>query len=216
MVWLVGSFAGVAIAKSFYNHYFLQPLPALCIITGLVLLRLLVGARGKEVRAGAPSMAVLLFIALGMLGAAGAVAKDTLKPAMHTHAPGVGWLKDTPAQIAAAIRPVLDRTPGATIFVFDYEPIIYGLVHVAPPTRYAFPAFYIDASGSAMAGIDAVRVVAGVLAKKPLFIIVSRTMRGLVKPRNDAVYDRVDRTLAEHYKAWKEFPQAIVYRRRSP
>jgi len=90
-LWLLGGCLGVAAAKSFYDHYFLQLLPILCIACGLLISRL-------------PRLRVLATLALLTLPAAAAIA--ALREAA---------LPDIPAEIAAVLPPgslyVFDSQP---------------------------------------------------------------------------------------------------------
>jgi 4-amino-4-deoxy-L-arabinose transferase-like glycosyltransferase len=213
-IWLAGGFAGVVVQKQFFPHYFLQLLPALCTATTLVLARSWIGSQERGTDADVTAILLLMFVASGEFAAAAAAAQADLKPALRQENPGLGWLKDTPAQVAAAIIPELSRSSGETIYVLDYEPIIYSLAHVPPPTRYAFPPFLIDTNMAAMARIDAGREVQRILALHPLFIVRTTNMRGPANPRNDQVYELVDRYMAKHYERFRTFAEATVYRRR--
>lgn len=212
LFWIVGDFVGIFSARLFFVHYFLQALPAFCIATAWVLARLLPWA-------AAPSMGsrilVLLFIVAGPAAGAAGVVKDTLKPVVMGEAATTGWLRDTPARIAAAIRSELSRAPGETLYVFDYQPMIYPLAGVAPPTRYAFPPFIVGRGGSRVAGIDADREFAAVMAWRPLFIVQARDQKWhSADDENTSVFDALRRAVAERYEVWKVYDEAIVYRRR--
>jgi hypothetical protein len=90
-VWLLGGCAGVVAAKSFYDHYFLQLLPILCIACGLLISRL-------------PRLRVLATLATLVLPAAAAI--GALREAA---------LPDIPSEIAAVLPPgslyVFDSQP---------------------------------------------------------------------------------------------------------
>jgi hypothetical protein len=213
LVWLAGGFAGAVSLRLLYWHHYLQPLPALCITTAWVLERLL---SSSEARSVGRSLAVMAFVMTGPVAGAAGIIKNTLKPAVTGGAEASGWLRDSPAQIAAALRPELARAPGETIYVFDYQPIIYSLAGIAAPTRYALPDFIVRRSGSDIAGIDADREVSAILARWPLFIITSAQDPTKERPGegyNASVYAALDRLIAERYEVWKSYKEAFVYRR---
>ncbi len=89
--WLLGGCVGVVAAKSFYDHYFLQLLPILCIACGLLISRL-------------PRLRVLATLAILVLPAAAAI--GALREAA---------LPDIPSEIAAVLPPgslyVFDSQP---------------------------------------------------------------------------------------------------------
>jgi 4-amino-4-deoxy-L-arabinose transferase-like glycosyltransferase len=207
MAWLFCSIIGVVGGKTFYDHYFLQLLPALCIATSWTLAR-------HIPMAGPPRVLLLAFVVLGVASSAAVVAHDTLRPALHAAGTGIGPMKDTPAQIAALIAPDLARTPSAFVWVFDYEPVIYSLLHAPPPTKYVGP-FLFDKEMAAIPRIDARREAAMVLERAPLFVVRSADPNGPAGTANrlDGVYALVDHELAKHYAVAWVFPKAIVYRR---
>jgi len=204
-LWLLGGCCGVVAAKSFFDHYFLQLLPVLCVAAAWVMHRL---PRPRPVWLGALfALAVLALPAL----AAGTAWRDALGPVLSF---SDGWPKlhaDVPAQIAADIRPALAASPGAAIYVFDDQPIIYSLTHEAPPTRFAFPSILTTSFLANVAGVDAVAEVARILASRPLFII-RRTQPPIgTNPLNPAVYAEMNSALAMHYLLWRNYPGSEVY-----
>jgi len=220
VTWIAGAFTGVVVGKSFFPHFLLQPLPALCVATAWVLAQRLTGRRQHPAIHGgdgaAPIRLVLVFVVLGLASGAAAIAEGTLMPvSYHREDAGIGWLKDTPAQIAAAIAPELARSPEEILYVLDYEPIIYSLAHAAPPTRYAFPPFLIDRHDAELPGVDADQEVERILARCPMFIVRTRDIQGPMDPlrRNDDVYRRVNREMTDRYVPVKQFPEATLYRR---
>jgi hypothetical protein len=214
LAWLFAGFIGVAALQFRYTHYFLPLLAPLCATTGWV-----VGRLFDAVGRAAPKSAALLlaFVLAAQAASAVNIEKQTLKPVLMATSPGIGWLKDTPAQIAAAIRPILSAAPGETIYVFDYEPIIYPLAGVIPPTRYAYSAYLISEKLAEFSNIDVARAFDQSIAKRPLFIIVARDTSWHPPEDHTAVaYARIGPVLADKYQLWKTFDDALVYRRKAP
>ncbi len=139
--WLLAGLLGVAASKSFYDHYFLQVLPALCVILGVWLPR---------IRTARPAF-ILAALALPLLAAKTAL-RDTTGP-------------DVPREIAAALP------PHASLYVFDSQPIIYALANAAPPTRYVLPTEITGLLLPHVAGVNAAAELARILATHPQFII---------------------------------------------
>jgi 4-amino-4-deoxy-L-arabinose transferase-like glycosyltransferase len=195
-LWLIGGSVGVGAAKSFYDHYFLQVLPALCVAFAWLawLIRpLLPGWTGKVLLAGA---LVLPF------GAAAAALRQAAAP-------------QASSGIAAALRPLLAAMPGARVYVFDDQPIIYGLLHETPPTRYVLPSVLTDPFLSRVAGVDAPAEEARILASRPQFIICQTRPRLAPGVTDMPVYDEVAAALAAHYTLLMVQAGTSVYRRRA-
>ncbi len=204
-IWLLGGCIGVVAAKSFFDHYFLQLLPVLCVSAAWVMRRL---PRPRPLWLGA--LFGLAVLALPALAAATAW-RDALGPVLSFRDGHPELHPDVPAQIAADIRPVLAASPGAAIYVFDDQPIIYSLAHETPPTRFAFPSILTTGFLANVAGVDAVAEVARILATCPLFII-RRTQPPIgTNPLNLAVYAEMNSALAAHYRLWRAYPGSNVY-----
>jgi len=212
--WLLAAFVGVASLQFRYVHYFLELLPPLAVATGWVAMRLLDGA---GTRARAAVAAILALVLAAQLSSAASIEKETLKPVVNAKMPGIGWLRDGPAQIAAAIRPELAAHPGAILYVFDYEPILYHLARAVPPTRYAWPAYLVSRKLAQFSNIDVARAFDAIMAQKPYLIVVARnTTWHSPEDHTHVAYARIGPELAAHYELWKTFDEAWVYRRRAP
>ncbi len=204
-LWLLGGCCGVAAAKSFFDHYFLQLLPVLCVAAGWLLHRL---QRPRPVWLAAVfAVAVLALPAL----AAATAWRDALGPVLRFQDGRPILQPDEPAQIAADLTPALAASPGAAIYVFDDQPIIYSLAHKSPPTRFAFPSVLTTSFLAHVAGVDPVAEVARILAARPLFIIRAKQPPLGTNPLNPAVYAEMQSTLAAHYRLWRGYPGSEVY-----
>jgi len=181
--WLLGGLVGVASAKSFYDHYFLQILPVLCVILGLWF-------------AALPRARVVFLLAMLALPAwaAWTAYGDTQGP-------------DVPRLIAA------DLPRGASIYVFDSQPILYALTGATPPTRYVLPTELTGKTLPYVAGVNAPAEVQNILAGAPEFIIRRATMPSAANP---AIYALLDRALAARYQPWRSYTGVVVYKLTSP
>ncbi len=197
LVWLVSALAGAVSARLFYDHYFLEMLPPLCTGTGLAL------PSGRRLR---PALAALV-LALPALAAGRAVAGG-LAPILRCGQGGCVLHEDTPRLIAA-------RVPrGASLYVFDSEPILYALTGSAPPTPYVLPSVLTRRRLAPVAGVDPKREVARILAERPEFIVI-RPPRARDPATDDPdVYAELDAALAASYRLEAAFPDAMLYRRR--
>lgn len=206
LLWVAGAMVGTASAKSFYPHYFLQPLPALCLTA------VWIAGRTLPYR-GVTGMAMT--VALLVQPAAGArdAIAETWDP-VRLDAPGVGWLRDEPARIAADLRPALAGLSGTPLYVVDYQPILYHLTAAPTPTRFAFPSFIIGRFLSRVVAVDPRAEFAAIAAQHPHFIVRARDRHPSVERDNLEVYVALAALLDTEYRVWKTYPNAVVYRRR--
>ncbi len=193
MLWLAGGAFGVASAKSFYDHYFLQILPPLCLAFVWLLARPACRLAGLPRGAFAALAAILLAIP-AFAGEAALAALDE---------------PDTPSRIAATLRPAI--AAGATLYIFDGQPIIYALTGAVPPTRYVFPSVLTKCALEHVAGIDAARKVAAILSQSPGYIVRNRYPPAT--GADAAVYEEVTKFLASRYKIFEQYPDELVYQR---
>ena len=186
LLWLLGGLVGAVSAKSFYDHYFLQCLPALCVLAGLAWARL------------RPRVALgLLFLAFlaGLPLQAGWLA---LRYAMGP---------DVPTQIAATLA----AARAQSLYVFDSQPIIYALTGLPAPTRFVLPSELTGLTLPQVAGVEPVREVARILSQDPQYIVRRAPPPGR-DVGNPAVYAALDAALAARYRLVQSWPGAALYR----
>jgi 4-amino-4-deoxy-L-arabinose transferase-like glycosyltransferase len=212
-LWLAGGCIGVASAKSFYDHYFLQILPVMCVTLAWLALNLAFTRNLPRLAMLALGTAVL---ALPILAAATALSQAAT-PVITLANGHVALRRDTPARIASEIRPLLANPvqPGQ-LFVFDYQPIIYSLDGQIPPTRFLLPSVLTTCQLARVARAPALHEITRILGTNPAFIIRSRYPYKDPATVNLRVYAAVDRTLAARYQLWRVYKDAIVYRLRTP
>jgi len=208
VLWLAGGCVGVAAAKLFYDHYFLQILPVLCVSLALVLARATGGMSlwKREVLFAA-------ILAIPCFGAGESLMAACLPLVTAQDGPQVPH-QDTPARIAAAIANLPPGSP-RQVFVFDYQPIIYSLAGQTPPTRYAFPSVLTKCFLSHVAGVRAAAEIHRILAADPEFIVRSQYPLTGSTVINQAVYDEVNQDIAARYDLWRSYSDAAVYRLRA-
>ena len=187
-LWLLCALVGAASAKSFYDHYFLQTLPPLCVSLGVLYARL------------PPRPALRALFVIAALALPLRAAQLALKYAIG------------PDVIAAAGADLAARHP-ASLYVFDSQPILYALTDTQLPTRYVLPSVLTRVLLPRVAGVDAPAEVARILAGKPQFI-VRRTPAPSNDLANPAVYGELDATLARDYAPWRSYPGMTVYERK--
>jgi 4-amino-4-deoxy-L-arabinose transferase-like glycosyltransferase len=215
-LWLAGGCVGVASAKSYFDHYFLQILPVMCITLAWLPLNLAFTRRLPRPAVLALCAAVM---ALPLVAAATAISQAAT-PIFALRNGHIALQPDTPARIAHEIQPLLAKPAAALatgqLFVFDYQPIIYSLAGQNPPTRYPFPSVLTRCQLARVARAPAMHEIARILATNPQFIVRSRFPYQDPTIVNLRVYAAVDRSLAARYQLWRIYNDAVVYRLRSP
>jgi 4-amino-4-deoxy-L-arabinose transferase-like glycosyltransferase len=187
LLWLLGALLGAASAKSFYDHYFLQALPALCVLAGIGFARLPTGGAVRDV--------FCAFLASLPLHAGWQALRYATGP-------------DLPAEIAAT----LTAAHAQSLYIFDSEPIIYPLTGLPAPTRFVLPSELMGLTLPQVAGVNPVAEVARILGTKPQYIVRRAPPPG-PDVGNPQVYAVLDAALAAHYALVWSWPGAGVYKR---
>jgi 4-amino-4-deoxy-L-arabinose transferase-like glycosyltransferase len=189
-LWLLCALAGAASAKSFYDHYFLQALPPLCICLGA--LYALLPPR-------LPLRAALVAAALA----------QPLRAAQQAMAYAI-----SPDIISTAGADLAAQHP-TSLYVFDAQPILYALANTPLPTRYVLPSVLTRTTLPRVAGVDAPAEVARILATRPQFI-ARRAPAPNDLLTNQAIYAALDAALAQNYTLWRAYPGMTIYKRLNP
>jgi hypothetical protein len=126
---------------------------------------------------------------------------------MHDRATsGVPETGDPPALAARYIRG--KAAPGDRVYVVDYQPVIYYLLDLPAPTRYAFPPFLADTTLNRVANVDAPRELRRILASAPRFLVLGRPLS------NAAFYRVLDPLVDRYYQVDTESPSFLIFRLR--
>ncbi len=203
-LWLLGGCVGVAAAKSFYDHYFLQLLPVLCVTLGWWA-SCLPGWRRPML-----GLAAALVLALPAWAAVVAL-RQAAAPVLAWQGTHFVIRPDTPRLIARDLAPALGD---GGLYVFDGQPILYALLRRQPPTRYVFPSILTTGFLAHVAEVDAPAEVTRILAGRPRFIVRSLMPRTDPKVIDPLVYALLDTALAKDYRLWRRYPGSVVYRLR--
>lgn len=200
--WAVAAAIDVVLPGQFWPHYFLLIMPAAALSVGHIADSLY----DARPRLAAIAVPVALLAVSNPMG----VYRDALKmQAFADH--------DAPRIIANAIRE--DTSPGDSIFVFNYQPILYFLTGSKLPTRHVFPADWARRF-SAVSGIDPARELDAIFREQPEFVVfLDNDWIGM----GDAVFDDLRRRLSGYERQFEIVDKQImpdptaveVYRRKS-
>jgi 4-amino-4-deoxy-L-arabinose transferase-like glycosyltransferase len=161
LLWLATAALAVAAPGFFFLHYFLIAVPPLALLaaTGAYAFMRHIGAA----RARLGLAALMAVVAVDM------VATDLTPRLQRGFSMGT---PDTPRRMAALMNDELQ--PGDTIFVPNYQPVVYFLTQARLPTRFPFPV-HLTGGFANLAGVDTDAEVARILASRPRFIVLDRT-----------------------------------------
>jgi hypothetical protein len=161
--WLAMAVAGVLLFGTYYNHYALPLLVPLSVAAAPLL-------GSSAARLGRiPAMLALSLVAVTATG---------VITAMHLRSRGNG------SEVRALAEAV---TPGASLYVFDGETILYFLTRSPLPTPYVFPTHLNDLREVGGIGVDPVAELRRILASRPAFIATTDTTRPRINPESWAL-----------------------------
>jgi hypothetical protein len=179
VLWLVAAGLDVVLPLKFWPHYFNTLIAPLCLPAAFAVVSI-AQQRGRSSAISAAGLALLLLVP-----AAYGDAADMARVQRRT-------LHDLPRLVADRIA-ASART--GTVYVFNYEPIIYYLADAAPPTRYVLlPA---DITVPELAA-----EVRRVMSLQPGYIVVTDSPLFFIAPE---IQDIVEGELAKSYVLDSEF-----------
>ncbi|WP_424812396.1 ArnT family glycosyltransferase [Roseococcus sp. YIM B11640] len=168
LAWLLAAALAVAGPGHFFPHYFLIAIPPLSLLAAsgaYSFARFMAGHRGR-----------MLLSILVLAVALDNVATDLSPRLSRGFAMGS---PDTPRRMAALMNDELE--PGDTIFVPNYQPVVYFLTHAKLPTRFPFPV-HLTGSFANLAGVDTDAEVKRILESRPRFIVLDRSEWFAMRP----------------------------------
>jgi hypothetical protein len=200
VVWVGAVAACIWFLRIASDHYFLQFLPSLSLLTGLLIGRgILTAIPARRTRIGVMGMlATLSFFA---------IAKE---PLLHSGyivwerlVGGEPFAGDTPRRIAADLKPELQ--PGDAIYVLGFQPIVYYLTGAELATRFAFTGLpHRDYPGrDGCPWVDQKTEMQRVLNSQPRFIVVEDGV--FLHELDPEVKNLLTETLARSYRSKKRY-----------
>jgi hypothetical protein len=197
--WFIFPLIAVLAARRLDGHHFLQLLAPLSLFTGLLVAGLLRLARqpidGRQI------LAVLLILLSTLTPLAYGKGAETAKILASHFIKGRPWPQDANVTVADYLRGVI--RPGESLFVVDYNPVIYTMVDAPIPTPYILPVFLIDQWYEAVANIDQVQVLDETMARKPTYVVLQ------ARPNREFTNQRVAQRLTERLTASYTLEQTV-------
>jgi hypothetical protein len=153
LAWAVAAVIDVALPGKFWPHYFLLIMAPAALLAGVVAAKLY-RARGRLSAWAVPALVLLACNPVGVYA-----------DSMRARAFGQN---DAPELVARLIRE--DLSPGASIFVFNYQPVVYFLTGAKLPTRHVLPADW-SRRFSAVTGVNPLKELDKVFGTQPEYVV---------------------------------------------
>jgi len=161
LLWLGTSALAVAAPGFFFPHYFLIAVPPLALLAAVGAYAFMRQIGASRARLGLATLIAVVSVDM--------MATDLTPRLARGFSMGT---PDTPRRMAALMNDELQ--PGDTIFVPNYQPVVYFLTEARLPTRFPFPV-HLTGGFANLAGVDTDAEVARILASRPRFIVLDRT-----------------------------------------
>lgn len=208
VAWTAASAVDLVLPGQFWPHYFLLLLPGVSLLTGH-LASLLAADRGWKRAHPRWAACAVLTASIFSLNPVG-IYRDGVKVRAFTR-------NDVAREIADRIKPKI--SPAGTIFVFNYQPVIYFLVGSALPTRHVLPADWGQQFNHAT-GVRPVSAIRAVFATEPDFVIVAERDPLHIGEKAEAAFRRYLSAYKEQFQVVDDvsMPEPVtvkVYRRDS-
>lgn len=193
-IWFIFALVDAVFTQRLFGHHFLQILPPLCVLLGLVVAGAL--GHGSSAPAACQKGVLIALILLGpLVPRAYPEAAGSLQVLYRQFISRQQPVEDTPAQVARYLRQQMG--PNETLFVVDYEPIVYYLVDAEVVTQYLFTSHLTDEVYRRADGIDQSAEIEAVFARQPTYVVRRTPKHGAFT--NMEVAARVDAHLKQGY-----------------
>jgi hypothetical protein len=192
VLWLVAAGLDVILPLKFWPHYFNKLIPALCLLAAFAVVAV-AQQRGRSSAISAAGLVLFLLVP-----ATYGDVTDMTKVRRRT-------LHDVPRLVADRIA---TSARIGTVYVFNYEPIIYYLADVPPPTRYVLLPADITARELAadVRRIMSLRPSYIVLTDSPVFLF-PQEVQDIVEGELPKIYvldsEFIDSVTAEHVRLYR-------------
>jgi len=155
LVWSIAALIDVGLPLKFYNHYYFTLYPPICIAAAVALS---LAARNR-IKHFALGFAILFASAVPLW-------------AIGESRAARGAEADAPREVAEVVRRAGNGS--SSLFVYNYDPVIYALTRLRPPTPYVLGSESVEFSYSSHA--NGVAEVQRIIDSSPDFIGVHTTL----------------------------------------
>jgi 4-amino-4-deoxy-L-arabinose transferase-like glycosyltransferase len=198
LLWLLASGIDVVGPMKFWPHYFLMLVPPVSLLAGWAVAYspdLLGHGKSSWIRIAAAALLLAM------------PARSAMATFMKARA-----MDDAPRAVADAI--VAQHLAPVSLYVYNYQPIIYYLANIRPPSRFVIPTELSEFSSSS--GSYGIEELARILANRPTLIVVAQpTLAPMPASFDDAVTSALtDYDLLASFPDQAESLTVFLYRRK--
>lgn len=165
IIWVSLTFIATLLSKRFIDHYYLQLLPPLCLLSSYIIIKTL---DNKLLKNRYNLILISLITILLLLPVYPHLQKSTNVIINRYIKKQENW-GDKESIVANYIKARI--TPSDYIYVVNYQPIIYYLVEGKLPTKYVFPSHLVSYY-STITGIDPLQELNSIMNKKPTYVVL--------------------------------------------
>ncbi len=212
LLWLAAVVLGTFVSGKPWPHYYLNWLPSMTLLAGLLIAGVL--HRDDVEQADNPSrraelfkrgLAITLILGPLLLPIALPAMRSSARLAFNHFVRGAAYPQDGPAQMADYLNQRV--SPDDSIFVTDYEPILYYLVHARAATRYTFPPVLTVIIYQQTGHIKALAELDRMMTQPPKYVIQTAGILKHKSPHTDnwAFVAALGNYLADRYTLEKTF-----------
>lgn len=200
LFWIVVGIVGVSVSRLFWSHYFLQLIPALCLIASIVISKMVSPVFHKSYYLG---VACLIIISVG---ASYNFVKEYIKYSLDIFVKRYVYGYENYGDLAKQISSYLENNihNGDYVYIVDYYPIIYDLTNAAIPTKYVFPPFLIGNSSKKIINVDSLFELNNILKLNPKYIVKKHE-----RPDPQGTDDQFYSLLLSHIDKFYEFDRSF-------
>ncbi len=181
-VWVAAAALDVCLPMKFFTHYYFALYPPLCLASAIALASV---AQDRQKHLTLGSIALFgVAVPMWFIGA---------------HRVIKGAELDAPRELVRCLDQVDHNT--SNLFVYDYNPAIYALAHLRPPTPYILGSELRDFSESSM--VDGPAEIHRVMATSPDFVIIRE------RPPGEAAPALLDAAIASHLGGYHVYCEMV-------
>lgn len=165
IVWVSLTFIATLLSKRFIDHYYLQLLPPLCLLSSYIIIKTL----SNKLLTNKLRIILLSAITILLLQPVYPHLQKSTNVVINRYIKQQQNWGDKESIVANYIKAKI--APTDYIYVVNYQPIIYYLVEAKLPTKYVFPSHLVSYY-STITGINPLQELNSIMNKKPIYVVL--------------------------------------------
>jgi hypothetical protein len=174
LIIFVSGYVSVLIAGRNFSHYYLLTLPGLIVLSGALI------AKSNKTKTHNALPAIVVLASCISIGSEGVLYSLAGAKDMALKIRGLDLKYDSSRVVSSRIKSLIKSDE--TVYVACAQPVIYQLIGVSPPTRFAFYPHHLNPEFTKGLGTTVRAEINSIMAKKPEFIIIGPNENCLQTP----------------------------------